>query len=51
MTDRLSVADILDQCRANWPETVVPEAKVMLGLIRLNEIVIDSMKAVLAGFG
>lgn len=51
MTERHTIARILAQLRANWPEAATPETEVMLGLTRLNDIVIDSTDALLAGFG
>ncbi len=51
MAGKSSVSNILEQMHENWPEAAVPETRVMLGLIRLNDIVSESTKKIVAGFG
>lgn len=50
MTDRLPLARLLEQYRANWPESVKPETTFMLGLIRLNDIVDRHARGVMARY-
>ena len=46
-----AIAQVLARLRENWPEAVTPETEVMLGLTRLNDIVIESTKRLVADFG
>jgi DNA-binding MarR family transcriptional regulator len=48
---KLSVAGILAESAENWPEFDRPETRVMLGIIRLNDIVYESTRSLLAEFG
>jgi DNA-binding MarR family transcriptional regulator len=48
---KLSVAEILSESAENWPEFDRPETRVMLGIIRLNDIVYESTRSLLAEFG
>ncbi len=51
MTDRLTASQILQQISENWPEVETPETGIMLGLIRLNDIVSESTAKVIARQG
>lgn len=51
MMERITVATILERMQENWSEAACPETRVMLGLIRLNDLVFDSTNKVIAGFG
>lgn len=46
-----SIARVLARLQENWPEASTTETEVMLALIRLNDIVIESTKHLVAGFG
>ncbi len=48
---KLSVAGILAESAENWPEFDRPETRVMLGIIRLNDIVYESTRSLVAEFG
>lgn len=48
--DKLTVAEILADIDAHWPEVDTPAARVVLSLIRLNDLVAERYKAVLAQF-
>lgn len=48
---KYTIAQVLAQLAENWPEASGPETEVMLGLTRLNDIVIDSTRRLVAGFG
>lgn len=51
MADRLSLEEILAQIQQNWPEAGAPETTVMLGVIRLRDIVMDATRQLAADFG
>lgn len=51
MTEKQTLQDTLEEYRANWPEFDRPETRVMLGLIRLNDLVLDSTRAEIAKHG
>ncbi len=51
MTGKHTVAQVLAQLAENWPEVSSAETDVMLALIRLNDIVLDSTRKLLAGIG
>ncbi len=51
MTKKRRLAQILDDYEKHWPEFDGPETRVMLGVIRLNELVFESSKALIAGHG
>jgi DNA-binding MarR family transcriptional regulator len=48
---KLSVAGILAESAENWPEFDRPETRVMRGIIRLNDIVYESTRSLVAEFG
>jgi len=48
---KYTIAQVLQQFAENWPEAAGPETEVMLGLMRLNDIVIESTNRMVAGFG
>lgn len=48
--DKLTVAEILGDIDAHWPEVNTPASRVVLSLIRLNDLVVERYKAVLAEF-
>jgi len=48
---KYTIAQVLAQLAENWPEAAGPETEVILGLTRLNDIVIESTNRVVAGFG
>ena len=39
MTDRLTLAAMLDRYRQNWPEVATRETEIMVSLIRLNDLI------------
>ena len=51
MTGKHTIAQVLAQLETNWPEAATTETEVMLALIRLNDIVLDSTRKLLAGIG
>lgn len=51
MTGKHTIAQVLAELGENWPEASSPETEVMLALIRLNDIVLDSTRKLLAGIG
>ena len=51
LPDKSPVSKILERMEDNWPEAAIPETKVMLGIIRLNDIVAESTAKVVARFG
>ncbi|MBL4693280.1 MAG: MarR family transcriptional regulator [Magnetovibrio sp.] len=51
MTEKITVSEILKQMKENWHEAAVPETGVMLGLIRLNDIVVESTTRAIAEYG
>lgn len=51
MENKLSVAEMLNGIRDHWVDTATPETEVMLGLIRLNDIVAANTQKALAPHG
>lgn len=51
MSEKITISDMLDKMKENWCETATPETVVMLGLIRLNDIVIESTSKVIGDYG
>jgi len=51
MAGKSTVSEILARMQDNWPDAAVPETRVMLGLIRLNDIVFESTNKIVADFG
>ncbi|SHJ55851.1 DNA-binding transcriptional regulator, MarR family [Shimia gijangensis] len=51
MTSKQPLAKILQDYQQNWPDFDRPETRVMLGVIRLNDLVFESSKALIAEFG
>jgi DNA-binding MarR family transcriptional regulator len=51
MAGKSTVSDILERMQENWHEVAVPETRVMLGLIRLNDIVLESTNRIIANYG
>jgi len=51
METKQSVSEILANIRQNWPEWDTPETAVMLGIIRLNDLVKERNIRILNGFG
>lgn len=51
MSDKQSLTEVLSDYRENWPEFDRPETRVMLGLIRLNDLVLESTRAEVAKHG
>lgn len=51
MTAKQTLAEVLEDYNANWPEFIRPETNVMLGLIRLNDLVLESTRTEIARFG
>lgn len=51
MTDRLTLQEILTQIRQNWPQADRPETALILGVLRLSDIVNEETRKVVAGFG
>lgn len=51
MTQKQPLTKILEDYRENWPEFVRPETQVMLGVIRLNDLVNEQSKPLIAEFG
>jgi DNA-binding MarR family transcriptional regulator len=51
MAEKITVSDVLEQMKENWHAAAVPETALMLGLIRLNDIVIESTAAIITEFG
>lgn len=50
MTDRLTLAAMLDRYRQNWPEVATRETEIMVSLIRLNDLIDTRSRAVMADF-
>lgn len=50
MTGRLTLREIMAQARQNWPEAESPGTNVILGLIRLNDILTEETRKVLGAF-
>ena len=51
MSEKQTLVEVLADYRENWPEFDRPETRVMLGLIRLNDLVLESTKAEVAKHG
>jgi len=51
MAEKITVSDVLEQMKENWRAAAVPETAVMLGLIRFNDIVIESTAAIITEYG
>lgn len=50
MTERITIEQMLVRIQKNWPETATPETAVILGLIRLNDIVSEQTGKMMAQF-
>lgn len=51
MNNKQPLADLLLGYQKNWPDFDRPETRVMLGMIRLNDLVVESTKGLIAEFG
>lgn len=51
MVEKQPLAEIFEDYQQNWPEFDRPETRVMLGVIRLNDLVFESSKTLVAEFG
>ena len=51
MEEKLSISDMLARMKKEWPEIATDGTGAVLGLIRLNDILMDSSNKVLTQFG
>lgn len=51
MEEKYSIAKMFKRLEAHWPEAATPETGVMLGLIRINDLFIESSEDVMVRFG
>ena len=51
MDDTQTLSSVLREYQENWPEFDRPETRVMLSLIRLNDLVLESTRAAVAMHG
>lgn len=51
LSDKSPISEILERTKQTWPEAHTPETRVMLGVIRLNDIVLESTNHVFARHG
>lgn len=51
MTDKQTLAEVLTDYQENWPGYDRPETLVMMGLVRLNALVLESTRAEVAKHG
>ena len=51
MTEKLTISEVMGQIEQNWPRAMGPETPVILGIIRLNDIVAEGTSRTVAEFG
>ena len=51
MTEKLTIKEIMGQIQENWPRAMGPETPVILGVIRLNDIIAEGTNRIVGEYG